>query len=151
MRCVQCQGGDFETTSVRDEIRIGGHVFKTEMPAERCTKCGETYFAGPDLERFDLLVARALASQGVTTGAAFKFMRKALMMRASELADLLGIRPETISRWETEKGPVDLCAFATLGGMVIDRLAGNNNTVDRLLALRAGAAREGEIVLNLAS
>jgi putative zinc finger/helix-turn-helix YgiT family protein len=149
MRCVQCKNSVFETTSVQDEVRIGGYVFKTEMPAERCAKCGETYVAGPDLERFDLLVARALATQGVITGAAFRFMRKALVMRAAELGDLLGVRPETISRWETDKGPVDPCAFATLGGMVLDRLAGNNNTVDRLLALKAGAPRAGEVVLSL--
>lgn len=150
MRCIQCKSGVTEASSVNDEIRIGGYVFKTEMPAERCTKCGETYIAGPDLERFDLLVARALATQGVISGATFRFMRKALAMRAADLGNLLGVRPETISRWETEKGPVDPCAFATLGGMVIDRLAGNTSTVDRLMALKAGTPRSGEILLNLA-
>jgi hypothetical protein len=38
---------------------------------------------------FELAVAERLASLGLRTGAAFKFMRKALGLRAVDLAELL--------------------------------------------------------------
>lgn len=151
MKCVYCRDSALEDTIVEDEIRIGAHVFKTSMPAQRCPRCGETYISGQSLERFDLLVSRALADQGVVNGAAFKFIRKALGLRAADLADLLGVRPETISRWENDKVPVDVCAFTAVGSLVVDRLQGQDSTLRRLRALQSrGAQTNLDVVLDLA-
>lgn len=54
-----------------------------------------------ELGRFELLAAAALARHGVCTSEAFKFIRKSLGMRATDLGAVLGVAPETISRWET--------------------------------------------------
>lgn len=40
------------------------------------------------------------------TGPEIKFLRKALEKSASELAELLEVTPETISRWENDKYPI---------------------------------------------
>jgi transcriptional regulator with XRE-family HTH domain len=62
-------------------------------------------------------------------------MRKALGLRAADLAGLLGVAAETVSRWETGQRDVDRGALALVGGLVVDRLEGSTATLDRLRAL----------------
>jgi transcriptional regulator with XRE-family HTH domain len=41
----------------------------------------------------------------LVSGAELKFARKALGLRQTELAEYLGVEPETISRWENNRDP----------------------------------------------
>lgn len=78
-----------------------------------------------------------LALAGEATGEVFKFIRKAVGMKASELAELLGVAAETISRWETGEREVDRGAFALLADIARERLEGRASTLGMLKALRA--------------
>ena len=83
----------------------------------------------------ELAVAREFADVGVDTGEAFRRMRKALGLRATDLAQLLDLTPETISHWETGKVVINRAAFVALGAMVQDAIDGRTTTRDRLAAL----------------
>jgi hypothetical protein len=61
-------------------------------------------------------------------------MRSALELKSLELATLLNVRPETISRWENGKGKIDRAAWVVVADMVDDRLNNRLTTVNRLLA-----------------
>lgn len=72
----------------------------------RCSSCGETLFDVKEVERQELEAATLLVARGVRTGPEFKFIRKLAGLRANELAEMLDVRPETVSRWE--RGEVEI-------------------------------------------
>jgi putative zinc finger/helix-turn-helix YgiT family protein len=134
-RCYACKGEELVAVTVDLERKIGGRVFKAAVRAARCAKCGEETYAGPELEAFDLAVAGELANHGVASAEGFSFMRRALGMMARDLAELLDVAPETVSRWEHGKLPLDRGPVALLSAMVLDRLEGRTTTLDRLKTL----------------
>ncbi|HET9931130.1 MAG TPA: type II TA system antitoxin MqsA family protein [Polyangiaceae bacterium] len=134
-RCAECQSTELRQGKVEERIEVGGISFIADLPALICGECGENFVDGPDLERFDLAVASWLTSQGQRTPEAFRFARKAIGMRAADLAQLVGVTPETVSRWENGHGAIDVGVFALLGELVADRIEGKENTLRRLRAL----------------
>jgi len=147
-RCGRCDQL-LVTRKVDVSREVAGHVFVAGLPARVCRSCGETSYEASVLQRFDLHVASHLAEAGVGSGAAFRFMRKALGLRAVDLAELLDVSPETLSRWETEKRNLDRGALAVLAACVRDALAGRTATLDTLRALRAPRTLEKRVQLDL--
>ena len=76
-------------------------------------------------------------------------MRKALGFNAADLASMLAVRAETISRWETGKTAVDRGAFAALAAMVTDQLTAGTTTRDVLHALMRPRRAPRRITLDL--
>jgi DNA-binding transcriptional regulator YiaG len=120
-------------------MEVAGHTFTGKVAARKCRKCGEVLLHGPAVERFELLAAAKLAASGEATGQAFKFMRKAAGLRGADLAALLDVAGETVSRWETGVLPVERRAVALLGAIVTEAAARSTATLDRLRALQAPA------------
>jgi DNA-binding transcriptional regulator YiaG len=85
--------------------------------------------------QFDALVAAELAEAGVTEPEALKFMRKVTGLQGKEFAALLGVRPETVSRWEQGKRPIDRAAYAIIRQIVHERRRGITVTTDYLRSL----------------
>jgi putative zinc finger/helix-turn-helix YgiT family protein len=135
------------------EIRreVGEHVFIANVPGYRCDACGEVQFEGADLARFELEVAKALAESGVASGDAFRWMRKALELRAIDVAELFSVTPETISRWETGRVAPDRAALALLGLMVMDHARGSTATADSLRARARAKPLAKRVEIKLAS
>lgn len=134
-RCVECKGG-LRERRVEETLQVGGHRFLASLPGKVCSHCGESYLDAKTLERFELTVAVDLALAGETKGEVFKFIRKAVGLKATELAELLGVAPETISRWETGERAVDRGAFALLGDIAQERLEGRASTLDMLKSMQ---------------
>jgi len=147
-RCDRCNQ-PVVTRTVEVSREVEGRVFVAALPARSCRACGETSYEPTVLRRFDLHVANHLAEAGVGSGAAFRFMRKALGLRAVDLAKLLDVSPETLSRWETEKRALDRGAFAVLAAAVRDALAGTTATLDTLRALGAPRTLPRRVQLDL--
>ena len=61
-------------------------------------------------------------------------------LKATDLAELLGVTPETISHWENGHSEPDLAEWAALGMLVEDFFNGSTRTADRLRCW--AAARE---------
>jgi putative zinc finger/helix-turn-helix YgiT family protein len=83
--------------------------------AHECGECGERTFTAEQSKELEQRVAKALVDAGARTGPAFKFLRKAAGLKAAELADILGVTPETVSRWEREKVAIPRAIAFTLG------------------------------------
>lgn len=139
MKCTECGKpvlhGQVEHVFMVSGVRVVGNV-----PAWTCGSCGEQQLEHDALAGLELAAAHALGQHGVSTGEAFRFMRKALGLRAVDLGELIQIDAATISRWETETRDVDVRAFALLAELVADRFAGRHDTERRLKKLAAKSA-----------
>ncbi len=133
--CVNCQGTKFQRTTAELKRHVRARVFAGKLPAQECSSCGMRYYAGPDLARFDLAVALALVNAGVTESEALRFMRKVTGLNGKEFAELLEVRPETVSRWEQDKRPIDRASYAIIRQLLADRLHGVTEMADYLRSL----------------
>ncbi len=134
-RCPYCKGKEFEEDTHRDQREVAGYTFAANLRAFRCKSCSELLFELNEVGRFDKQIAGWLAGEGILSGEAFRFMRKAIGLRSGELAELLDLAPETLSRWEREHRQPDRRAMAVLGSLVLDKLNGQDQTLKRLRAL----------------
>ncbi len=80
-------------------------------------------------------MAKELAVAGVKSGAALRFIRKAAGLPATDLAVLLDVRPETVSRWENDKRPIDRGSCAVLHQLLVEQLAESTAMADYLRGL----------------
>ncbi len=130
-KCVQCSGEKWENSDVPVSRTIAGCTFSAEVTGRRCLQCGARYAGQHALELFDQMVARDLAESGVASGEAVRFMRKVIGVSAKEWADLLGVTPETVSRWENDQRAIDPTALRMLRAATLDRFHGHTTTVDK--------------------
>jgi putative zinc finger/helix-turn-helix YgiT family protein len=133
-RCPNCRGR-IEPRRVPRERRIGGRRFTAELPAGACTACGERFVDDAVVGEFDLRIAARLAEAGVSGGAALRFMRKVTGLQGKEFAELLAVRPETVSRWERGRRPIDRATYAILRQLILDRTDRRTTTNDYLRSL----------------
>jgi len=120
-----------------------------DVPAWRCGGCGGVHVDPPILRRCHLAAGCRFADAGVGTGEAVRHMRKALGLRAADLARLLDVTPETISHWETDRCVPNRSAFVALAAMVQDALDDRTITRDRLDALARERAWPRTLVVRL--
>lgn len=115
------------------ELTRAHTTFVAEIPGQICPLCGSDMVNYRNLKTFELAAARWLATSGLQSKEAFRFMRKALELKAHELASLLGTTKETISRWENGKHAIDRTAYATLATLIIDESQGQRSTLRQRL------------------
>lgn len=111
MRCPNCNKDalhDWEGHITRMGTKISAH-------GRRCSACGETLYDHEEVGRQEQELAAALVERGVRTGPEFALVRKAAGFRAVEIAELFGVRPETVSRWEHGEGEIPRTAAFALG------------------------------------
>jgi len=149
MTCAVCGKGKLAKVKVKIERDVAGRSFSTTLSSEKCSHCREVFHAGRDLVAFDHAIAAELSRTGPVSGEAFKAIRTALRLPAREVAKLLGLTPETISRWENGKGPVDRSAWAALGGMLLESMNGRSATRSRLEAATAQSRRAQRVRIKL--
>lgn len=114
MRCPSCKPND-TMTPWEGTVKVMG--VEVTSRGSRCSSCAELLFSAQEMQDQERAVAAALVKRGVRSAKEFKFVRKVAGLRANELAELLDVRPETVSRWE--RGEVEIprtVAFA-LGEM----------------------------------
>ena len=133
-RCTKC--GKMEPLAGQQPITrdVGERTFEGFVRGWCCPSCGELSYDGSDLEACEQAAAKWLAEHGVRTPQELKFMRKAVGLRATELAAWLDVTPETISHWETGKHAPDVVTRSTIASIVLDTLRGESATRDRLQA-----------------
>lgn len=119
MRCRACRAGKMLASVMPIARSVAGHTFRGTVRTLTCA-CGASEVPGEALEAFEISVGRALTN-APPTGEAARWIRKALGYTAVDLAALLGVRPETISRWERNERSIDHAAWAMLGMLTTDR------------------------------
>lgn len=150
-KCVECQCTEGLTDTRTSRTRtIAGLTFQAELSTQTCPNCGTNYYGASVVEAFEMGIAVWLAEHGINDGEAMRVMRSAMHLKGVELATLLDVTPETISRWEKEHRPPDRLAVATLAAMVLDRVAGHDRTLQRLRTLQNPPPTEIHVALTLA-
>jgi len=107
-----------------DLIGIGMPVVLVNSVVEvSCEACGVAEREIPD---FDGLVAAVAVSRAMhpfkLRGEELRFLRKAMEVSGKELADVIGVTPETMSRWENNRDPITPAMEKLIRLMVIARL-----------------------------
>ena len=123
MKCIMC-GNKTMQASREDYIydRHGVAVTLVGIRMLRCSSCGEEDVEIPRIAELDRVIARHLIERtGHLVGAEIRLLRKFLGRSGADFAELIGVAPETVSRWEN-------------GHQMMDR--GHENTL-RLLAARS--------------
>ena len=123
-RCVRCGSDRIQGVELAEVVPVGELEFEGLVRGFRCEACGEEYLDGVDTGHLEGCIAAWLAEHGEISREAFRFMRKAIGMRAAELAELLDVTPETVSHWETGKYSIPWSAVAILGAIVSEHHAG---------------------------
>jgi putative zinc finger/helix-turn-helix YgiT family protein len=99
MKCPNCKKADaFRRWRGAFELLEGVPVPST---GQECSACGEKLFSSEEVAAQERATADALVERGVRNAPEFKFVRKAAGLKATELAEILGVQPKTIARWES--------------------------------------------------
>ncbi len=123
MRCTECQSQDLRRGDVPVSLTLpmrtadghsGERDFEGTVAGTTCGRCGATTYDGPDLGRFERLVALRLLHLGISTGTEVRFLRKKAGFTAVELARHLGVTAETVSHWEAGKKRPDHSTLAMI-------------------------------------
>lgn len=123
MKCIAC-GNENMTVSYQDYVydRHGVAATLVGIRVLRCPACGEEDVEIPRIAELDRVIAKHLIERpGHLAGPEIRFLRKFLGFSGRDFADLIGVAPETVSRWER-------------GHQVMDR--GHENTLRVLAAHR---------------
>ena len=132
--CSKCGAKALLPSKLSVTRKVAGHAFKDDLDATTCGACGEELIDGKSIEGFDLRIALELARAGIATPDALQFMRSATGLRAKELAALLGLSAEHVSRVEKGKAPADKRTVALLAAVLEDQEEGTTRTLDQLRA-----------------
>ena len=133
-RCTECGSDELAEATAPDTLVVAGYTFTADLPAVQCGRCGAIFFEGQGIADFERAVAGEIAQRGPATGETFRFMRKALGLKAVDLAEMLDVTPETVSRWETGKLPMARTSWLTLSSLALDY----EGTAARLRAAQEG-------------
>ncbi|MBI4508810.1 MAG: type II toxin-antitoxin system MqsA family antitoxin [Deltaproteobacteria bacterium] len=128
MKCSEC-GATMKVTHRDHRYTECGlpNVILAGLEFRTCQKCGEEERVMPRLTALHRMIAEAVAEKPARlTGAEVRFLRKHLGWSGEDFANVMGVRQETVSRWETEKERM---------GVVSERLL-------RLMALRLRPVEE---------
>ena len=145
-RCPSCGERRLVDATCDERVVVAGLELTGTVACQRCEACGETLVAGEALSKLELAAAAELARLGRRSGPALRFMRKALGYRAVELAALLDVAPETLSRWETGEREVEGRAFALVGLLARAAHDDRDDVVATLRAIREPASLESDSV-----
>src|SRR5262245_14564181 len=112
MRCVTCNKTDTYRPWEGPIELMGVQILARGL---RCASCGETLFDANETERQERALASALVKRGIRAGREFKLVRKLARLRAVDVAAMLDVRPETVSRWERDEVVIPRAAAFVLG------------------------------------
>jgi putative zinc finger/helix-turn-helix YgiT family protein len=89
------------------------NVTLTNVEIRTCSSCGEREVVIPNIEELHRVIARLVAmSHAKLTSEEIRFLRKWIGHSAEDFALLMGVRPETVSRWERKEGDYPMAPTA---------------------------------------
>ena len=134
-RCPKCGRGKFRPGKLAHRFSVGNATFEGEVPAQVCTGCEEEFPARLAVVSLQIQAAHQLAGFGAAPES-IRFMRSVLLLQSKTFAELVGVAPETVSRWEGGKRGIDGAAWALLCSMIRDKFAGTRTTLDAAIAAK---------------
>lgn len=114
MRCPICKKEN-SLQPWEGSTRVMG--IEVEGRGRRCRACREILIQLTERGRQERLAASRLVARGIRTGVEFKFVRTLAGLRATEVAEMFGVRKETVSRWERGEVEIPRTAAYALGAL----------------------------------
>lgn len=114
MRCPTCKKED-TLRPWKGMYPVWG--FEIEGSGERCGACGEILIRLTEYGRMERIAMQRLVARGIRSGNEFKIIRKYAGFRANEVAEMFGVRKETVSRWERGEVEIPRTAAFALGAL----------------------------------
>ncbi len=104
MKCVNCGDRMTSTRGVHRYTESGlSNVTLVNVEIRTCPECGEREIVIPRIDDLHRRIARAIAtSPAKLTPEQIRFLRKWLGYSSADFALLMGVRPESVSRWESK-------------------------------------------------
>jgi putative zinc finger/helix-turn-helix YgiT family protein len=136
---MKCECGSSKFDEGRGEHRLLGleSVRLAGVPVLVCAACGRvarTKLEG--LRELEKIVLNALVrKRGRLAPDEFRWLRKRLGLKGTELARLMGVGPATISRWETAAAPISSFGDRLLRAIAAQKGAAPLFDVDDLAAI----------------
>ena len=118
-------------TTITLKRTIGGRTLSAVIPARWEPEVEDLVASAEDALAGELAIAVELARSGPIHGEAFSWIRRSLGLSGRKLAEILGVRHETISRWENGAAAVDRAAWLVLGDLVLDRAGAHVPMMER--------------------
>jgi len=102
MKCVHCGSVTKSTRGAHRYTESGlSNVTLLNVELRNCSACGEREVVIPRIEELHRLIARTLAtSTSRLSPEQIRYLRKWLGWSSADFALMMGVRPETVSRWE---------------------------------------------------
>lgn len=105
MKCLEC-GEKLEKTKGNYQYKESGlnNIILVDIPIYRCVSCKETEVEIPGTKELHIFIAFMLLFKPThLNGAEARFLRKSMGYTEEDLANSLGIKRVTVSRWENAK------------------------------------------------
>ncbi len=134
--CGRCGTEELQHLSVDDSLEVAGHLFVSQLPAQRCQRCGDIRIEARHLRQLESAAVLLLARSGERTGSAIRAQRKGLRLSTTRLAELLDVSAPAVCAWEEGSSPVPAASAALLRSVVVSQLAGGAEPLDGLALLR---------------
>ena len=121
MKCFEC-GAKLKITRENykgRELSLPNLVL-LNIEVRRCPKCGAEDVVIPRLTELHAALARYLVGKpGRLAGSEVRFLRQRMNLPCATFARRMGVRPETISRWENGHEPLSPTADRLLRAFVV--------------------------------
>jgi transcriptional regulator with XRE-family HTH domain len=136
MRCPKCKATEtVETTVKRYPYQESGleNVFLLDWTVYVCTRCDYRMSLVPSLTSVQNYIVRKLVRTHHTLDAdSIVFLRKAMGLKVSELADSLEVDRVTVSRWENDHTAIEAHSDFKLRREAVERILPQHERRDML-------------------
>ena len=123
--CLECGGPLVLAPFIHHETVGRYRVTDRSVSLAQCTACDERLLTSEQWSRYELRAALTIfVHASVVGGAELKYARKALGLRQSDFAAIIGFAEESNSRWDHEQRPLPQVVKVALQGLVAVRLMG---------------------------
>ena len=148
---MTCRCGESSRAKTKHFFRrtVAGTTFTADADVDGCAGCGEVYIPASLMIAFERSIAAELARRGPVSDETFRWIRKAAGVERGELAQILGVTPETIAGWEAERRPIDRAAWLLVAAMVLDSVEGPRPIRSRLKSQPRRTAAPSELAIPL--
>lgn len=151
MKCTACGGALRAAGTTHHYVESGlENVFLRGVEVRKCESCGHVEVAIPNIGGLHTSLARAIVARpSAMTRDEFRFLRTYLGHSSQDFAKLLGVTPETMSRWQSGKHAIPRTADL-LVRFLVTRTKPRIDYTDELLAkIRPRPAKPQKLALRL--
>lgn len=111
LKCFSCGAASLKSSrqTVKYEQCGLSTVSLSKIEVRTCSHCGERELVLPKIEELHRVIAESVARKDQRlTAEEFRFLRKYLGFSGADFARYIDVQPETLSRWENGKQPINL-------------------------------------------